>query len=125
MKYVDTNVLIRLITDDVPTLRRQAEVWLTTHAPRELFVPDIVLCEVFFVLEHHPLYKLSRKSVCERLGIVLQSSSLDYSREARLALDLAAKHPKLDFTDCLLATMADMKSTKLLSFDKDLLKTLS
>jgi predicted nucleic acid-binding protein len=124
MKYVDTNVLIRLITDDVPPLRKQAEAWLTSHAPRELFVPDIVFCEIFFVLEHNPLYGLSRPSVCERLGIVLQSSALDYSHEARLALDLAARNLKLDFTDCLLAVSAGMKSDKLLSFDKDLLKIL-
>ncbi len=124
MIFVDTNILIRLMTDDVPSLRRQAEKQLAGHKPGELFVPDIVLTELFFVLQNNPLYRFSRQQVCKLLQELLESPQLVITGSAVEALELADKHPKLDFTDCLLAVYAGQKKNRLLSFDKDLLKAL-
>lgn len=125
MIFVDTNVLIRLMTDDIPALRAQAESWLKLHGPGELVIPDTTLTELFFVLQNSPIYSLSRAYVCDSLRNVLKSPQWTVGPEAIAAIDVAEKHPRLDFTDCLLATYASHKKSQLLTFDKDLLKILS
>ena len=124
MTYVDTNVLIRLVTNDVPTLREHAERIVTSCAPRELFIPDAVVSELFFVLHHNPLYRYSRNTICEMLDDLLSYPQLCITGSAEVAVDIARQHPKLDFTDCLLAAYAGRNTKNLVTFDKDLLKIL-
>lgn len=121
MIFVDTNILIRLITDDIPTLRSQAQQILSAHGPGELYVSDIVLTELFFVLQSSPRYGFSRAQVCEKLKHVLATPQFKITEAAIQAIEVANKQPRLDFTDCLLAVYADFKRNKLFTFDKALL----
>ncbi len=125
MVYVDTNILIRLATNDVPTLRERAQHITSSYPPRELCIPDAVLAELFFVLHNNQLYRYDRATICEMIIQLLRYPQLFISEPAERALSIAAKHPKLDFTDCLLAAYADDQTKNLLSFDKYLLKVLS
>lgn len=124
MIYVDTNILIRLATNDIPTLREHAEQIVTAHAPRELFIPDAVVSELFFVLHHNPLYRYDRSTICQMLDDLLSHPQFYITGPAGAAAAIAKRHPKLDFTDCLLAAYADRSIKQLITFDKDLLKIL-
>lgn len=125
MTFVDTNVLIRLMTDDIPRLRAQAEAWLQAHAADELLIPDICLAELFFVLQNNPHYKFPRARVCTLLRELLQCPQFFTTGHGLQALDIAEQHPRLDFTDCLLAVYSERQQSQLLSFDKGLRKTLA
>ena len=120
MKFVDTNILIRLITDDIPTLRQQAEKMVTAHGSGQLIILDAILAEVFFVLEKGR-YKFNREQVCQKLSDLLLSTQFAISTEAEAAIKAAAENQRLDFADCLLVAHAGFQKINLLTFDKDLL----
>lgn len=124
MIFVDTNILVRLITNDVPELRDKAQQLIEAVSTKDLFVPDIVLTELFFVLEKNRSYFMKRSQVCEAVNDLLSQPQFFCSTEANLAIIIAARTPKLDFTDCLLAIYAS-KPDRLMTFDKDLVKTLA
>lgn len=124
MIWIDTNLLIRIITNDVPELHDRAIAMLAKHEQADLTVPDIVMTELFFVLEHSPLYHYTRAEVCRAVRELLENAPLTVSDAAMPALNLAAKNPELDFTDCLLAVYAGRRSSRLLTFDKHMLREL-
>ncbi|MGC1177427.1 MAG: PIN domain-containing protein [Candidatus Saccharimonadales bacterium] len=125
MKVIDTNLLIRLITNDIPEQRQKAQKIIDESKAGEILIPDVVLTELFFILESRvQKYTLPRKEICVALGDILTSPQLFLTKEGRAALLLAFDNPKLDFTDCLLAIYADHKKDQVLTFDKGLLKIL-
>ena len=125
MKVIDTNLLLRLATNDDPVQCQQAAALLQSCLLNEVFICNAVLVEFFFILEskQHP-YKLSRKEVVATLAGMLKLPQLYVNDKTESAIQLAASQPKLDFTDCLLAVYADMSANGVLTFDKDLLKFL-
>ncbi len=124
-KFVDTNILARLMTNDVLSLSEKAAHWTKQHDTNELTVLDATLVELFFVLENHAQYKLPRAIITELFqDIIVPTPQFRISLTAIKALELFKLHPKLDFMDCLLAISCEMDAQRLLSFDKDLLKVL-
>lgn len=125
MKVVDTNILMRLMANDVLPLSEKAAQLVRQHGVNELVIIDAVLVELFFVLENHAQYGFPRATITELFdAIVVPTPQFQVSPTATKALGLFKLHPKLDFTDCLLAVSADMANADLLSFDKDLLRLL-
>ena len=125
MKFIDTNLLVRLITNDDAAQREQAAAWIEACGTGEILIPDIVLTELFFVLARDAPYNMSRQDICASLDDLLGAAvQLTVSDKARPALEIAAGKPGLDFTDCLLAVYADHRAKRVLSFDKDMLKIL-
>lgn len=121
IKYVDTNILIRIITNDVPELARAA-ITLTKQGSRgELIILDVVLVELFFILEANRQYRYTRKQSKLAFESILDTAQFKITERAKEAFELFAKNPKLDFTDCLLLVHAGQRTKNLLSFDKDLL----
>lgn len=126
MKYVDTNILVRLVTNDVPDMSFQASRMVESCQSGEIIVPDAVLVELFFVLEKQARYRLPRAIIVDLFeSIILPTKQFVVSTQAKNALGLFAERPKLDFMDCLLAVYANRKNDRLLTFDKDLLKILN
>ena len=124
-KYVDTNILARLMTNDALDLSAQAAAKVNDAAYGELYIMDAVLVELFFVLETNALYKLSHATIAELFEkIILPTPQFVVSTEANAALLIYKSNPKLGFMDCLLAVKANYKKSSVLTFDKDLLKTL-
>ncbi len=124
-KFVDTNILVRLITRDVPALAEEALNSVEAHGSGELVIADSVLVELFFVLENNQQYMWKRAEITSRFQDIIDASQFEISTIALDAFKFYEKHPKLDFTDCLLAVLAEYDKTKLLNFDKDLLSTLA
>ena len=53
MYALDTNLLVRLLTNDEPRQAAKVEAWLGEHASakRPAYVDHVVLCELAWVLE--------------------------------------------------------------------------
>lgn len=125
MKYIDTNILIRLITNDVPELTRQAIAMLENSKLGEIMLLDAVITEACFVLEFNPSYQLSRPVIYDGLYAILDEGKLCTDKHTHDALDLYVAHPRLDYVDCLLLVGAGGKQANLLTFDKTVLKKAS
>lgn len=125
MKYIDTNVILRLITQDVPQQAEQAFKQIAAGKRGEYVVLASVLVEVTFVLQYHD-YKMRRNDIAAALLDLLDDDRIS-TEDSHIepALRLYGTSPKLDFTDCLLATKANGKREGVLTFDKDLIAQLT
>lgn len=101
---IDTNVLVRLLTQDD---QAQADAVQRRLAPLDavaesVLINDIVMVETLWVLRH--LYGYDRPTLAEILGHLL--SALTFRFENREVVSLAARHfsdSTADFSDCLIA----------------------
>ncbi len=124
-KFVDTNILLRIITEDIPELAEKAYAMLESCPVGGAYVSESVVDEICFVLQFNDLYKLSHQEIAENLLIVLNDSHIACHQDVVRAVALYGQNPKLDFVDCLLAVKADMKRENVLTFDKDLQNILT
>lgn len=121
---VDTNVLVRFVTRDVPDLAERASGWIVEAGRGELVVEEAVLEELTFVLAFHDSFRLPRRVIYRALKQLADLPSLRMSAAANQAIEVYGLHPKLDFVDCLIAVKGGMKHKNVLTFDKDLQKIL-
>jgi predicted nucleic-acid-binding protein len=121
MRYVDTNVLIRVITGDNPTLAAEAITEIQSSAQNELCILDAVLVEVCFVLEFHE-YKMARTDIAEALQTLIATPQIFVPEITMNALKLYKQHPELDYTDCLLFITGGKAGV--VTFDGDLQELL-
>lgn len=124
MIYVDTNILIRLATNDVPAMVTKADQWLTGCGTRSVKVEEVVVEEATFVLAKYSKYLLTRDVIVEVLRTVLQRDEFIVDDAVFRALDIFCERPKLDFVDCLLAVKAGGKRNNILTFDTELATVL-
>lgn len=125
MTYVDTNILARLMTNDLPDQSERAAKLVNACSASEIIIADAVLVELFFVLETRPQYNFSHQLIAGLFReIVVPTPQFRISEKSLEALDLYAQQPKLDFMDCLLAVSAEHRADRLLTFDKNLQKIL-
>lgn len=121
MRYIDTNVLVRIITGDIPEQARQA-LQTIEEAGKDAFCIDVtVLVEVCFVLQYHS-YRMTHQDIADALLPLIAAPQISSSAQAVAALELYRKHDNLDFTDCLLYVLGGKGGV--FRFDKDLIKTL-
>ncbi len=97
---LDTNVLVRYLVDDDPeqSPRAAALVERALEEGERLFVPQVVLCELVWVLES--AYRYSREEIASVLGDLLRTRQLviEDLDVARKALDRYAERGG-DFAD--------------------------
>ena len=121
---LDTNVILRLILNDVPEQAEKAKELLS--APGAYFyVSDQVVTEVAFVLGG-PRYGFSRSMVVRGLNAVLNGERMEYNEPVftKVFFDYLT-HPKLSFNDCYIArTMEQMGRTPLWTFDQKFAKQM-
>lgn len=119
---LDTNVLVRyLVEDDAEQAARAADLIDETLATGErLFLTEVVVCEVVWVLES--VYRFPRGYITAVLGDLLRARQLvvEHPEAARQALDRYA-HGTADFADYLILQRCDAKGCeRVASFDKAL-----
>lgn len=124
MKYVDANILIRIITQDDPALAGRAEALLSSEKSASVAVLAAVVEEVIFVLAKYDKYLLSRDVIAEALALVFERRELVVSDDVKKAVVLFSSHKKLDFVDCLLVVKGKGKAINVLTFDTELQKVL-
>ena len=119
--WVDTNVLLRLVTKTPDDLFRRA-VKLVAEAEEDgrltLAAHPLHVAETTYVLRS--LYHYAPHEVREALGIVLRLRALEIFDEDRVmqALDLMAER-NVDFDDAYLALWARERQGGVASFDRD------
>ncbi len=117
MKYLDTNILVRLITGDDHVLRQKAVELIESAGKEELFIDNTVLVELCFVLEFQ-VYKMMRDDICGAIRDVMTLSQITYDPSLTKIIDLYGQYQKLDFTDCALLVLSQ---SNVVTFDKDIL----
>ncbi len=120
MISLDTNILVRLLTNDEP---QQASLALKAlnqaQADRQrIWVSVIVLCELVWVLQR--LYGYDKAQVLVALGALLAFAGLDveHSPTVKKTLD-EMRRSSADFADILLGQLsAERGAAFVLTFDK-------
>jgi predicted nucleic-acid-binding protein len=124
-EIVDTNVLVRLLTQDDPTkATRCLELFQQANrGESNLATSEAVIAETVYVLASRRLYGLPRDELAVRLGAVLAGSRLrlDHKDAVLEALQLYGS-THLHFVDCLCVAHARQEAFPhiVYSYDQDL-----
>lgn len=121
MRYLDTNVLVRIITGDDQALADKAISEIESGSQNEFCIIAAVMVELCFVLEFHA-YAMARTDIVAAIKALVAAPQVTVSENTLAAFKLYGKHPKLDYTDCLLFVLGGKNGV--LTFDKDLQKSL-
>jgi len=122
---LDTNLLVRLLTNDDVAQAARVEAWLVANATPQLpaYVDHMVLCELGWVLERS--YGYSRAHVHAAIAALLEHDVLGVESPplVRQALQWFADGPA-DFSDYLLAARARSAGCEaVLTLDRKAAKT--
>jgi predicted nucleic acid-binding protein len=119
IESLDTNILIRLILNDIPEQRKIALKLLEKPNTR-YNVADLALHEVAYVINGET--KGDRKEVSKAIRLILALPNVNCNRVLfSVALPIYESHPSLSFNDCCLATYAAIDQAEpLWTFDKKL-----
>lgn len=103
MKGLDTNVMVRYLVQDDSVQGERASRFIqkTVTAGESLFLNDIVLCELVWVLES--AYGYSKRDIIGALEKILSTSQFEIEDKnaAWSALD-DYKNSQADYSDCLI-----------------------
>jgi len=116
---LDTNIILRLLLNDVPAHTKLAEQFVDTHT---CHVADLALTEVIFVLEK--IYHMPRAHIVENIYAVIRNPKLRCNRVLfETALPTYQDTKQVSINDCLLVAYATLDhTTPLATFDKKLTK---
>ncbi|MEQ6378621.1 PIN domain-containing protein [Bacillaceae bacterium S4-13-56] len=124
-KYlIDTNIAIRILTNDPPELVAQLEGLLEKVDNREIsfFVPSIVIAEVCWVLQS--VYSFSKKEIGQALLEFVSSEGVEVEEKFVLqALESFYKN-NVDFIDAYLSLKANQNETSIITWNKKDFKKL-
>lgn len=114
---LDTNCLLRWLLNDLPEQSNLVAKLISTGSHH---VADIALIEFVYVLEK--LYGYPRDLVAANLTVIIEHPNINSNRQLfASALPIYTQHPALSFTDCCLATYAELnQAIPLQTFDKKL-----
>ena len=121
MIAIDTNVLVRVLTDDDQSPEQTQQARQLVQQAGSVFVPQIVQVELVWVLER--AYELEKSHIIFALQLLLDSPiyQLQHSTEFALALE-RFRHSNAGFADSLIATESIRQNTTLWTFDHKLSK---
>lgn len=122
--FVDTNIVIHLLTEDDPRKTAQAVALFqqVEAGALTLEAPDTVIADAVYVLSSPRLYAKPRAEVRDMLTPLVHLSGLRIrnKRAVLRALELYGATARLDFGDAMIvATMEQTGSENLYSYDRD------
>ena len=100
---LDTNILVRYLTQDDPDQSRKAskEIEKGLSAGHMFFIADIVMCELVWVLE--TAYRYDRREIIPVLENILRTKQFQFENKDLLWKSLADyRNKKGDFADHLI-----------------------
>ena len=120
MISLDTNILVRLLTNDDPRQAQKARAALdqALQDQHRIWVSLLVTCELVWVLQR--LYGYDKTQLALALNALLKFSGLEIenAKAVKTALD-ALRHSSADFADILLGYLsAEHGAAHVLTFDK-------
>jgi predicted nucleic-acid-binding protein len=122
MTGLDTNVLVRYLTDDDPVQARRAAAWIGTVVARgeDCFVSAIVLCELTWVLRG--AYDVSKNDLLRTLDQLLATARFVIGDKdvVRAAVD-TYRAGRADFADYVIGALnREAGCGKTVTFDRRL-----
>lgn len=119
-KLIDTNIIIRFLTQDNPNLTKKAEKIFKKAQTKELEIPDFILTEIVWILLSY--YELDKNAVVENLEGLLAFDKFKLNKKAlRRAIDIYREN-NISFVDAYLIAQGKSENKKVLSFDKKVAK---
>ncbi|MDE3258040.1 MAG: type II toxin-antitoxin system VapC family toxin [Gemmatimonadota bacterium] len=119
MKGLDTNVLVRYLTQDDPEQSKTATRQIETDN-ESFFITSTCLCELVWVLE--TAYDYDRSTISDTLRAILQTRQFAF--DDKLSMEKALydyQHSKGDFSDYVLGHRSRLAGcNKTLTFDRAL-----
>lgn len=119
---LDTNILVRYLTQDDPDQSRKANVEIEKglSAGHVFFIADIVMCELVWVLE--TAYGYDRREIAPILENILRTKQFQFENKSLLWKSLADyRNKKGDFADHLIGQAGQKEGcSKTLTFDAGL-----
>lgn len=115
----DTNILLRLLLNDIPEQHIAAKD-LLQQSSNQVAVADTAVIELVFVLERH--YGFSRLQITEAIDGLIRLKEINCNRVLfENAVAIFIQHSGLSFEDCCLSTYAKLNEAEpLWTFDKKL-----
>lgn len=104
---IDTNLLVRYLTEDDPSKANDVKRLLLKAAQGEmlLLIPSVVIAELVWVLQG--FYKLDRSEIVPLLNAILQTSGVEVSDKAVVSDAIAIYGNKtIDFIDAWIVAFA-------------------
>jgi predicted nucleic acid-binding protein len=125
MRFVDTNVFIRPLTNDDPAKARACQDFLlqVDRGEVEVTTCEAIISEVACILSSRATYGMSHAEIRARFAPYLRMRGLRLPGKSVFleALDLFAANPALDFEDTVcVAHMRQAGITEILSYDRHL-----
>lgn len=122
MISVDTNVLVRVLVDDTSEPKQIASARASLERAREVHVSQIVQVETVWVLES--AHRLEKTEVLRVLEHLRDNAAFHLQRRAQFEGALEEfRNGVADFSDYLVLAESRAQKSKLLTFDKQLLKS--
>ncbi len=121
MRFIDTNIFIRFLTDDVPEKADACEEIFKEAVEKKetLFTTDLVIAEIVWALES--FYDLSKEDVQDKVEKILNTPNLICPNKDLIlsALNLYSEK-NIDYANAYNALILKEKGIKeLYSYDKD------
>lgn len=115
---LDTNVVLRYFLNDITEQSTRSKAIIVGSV---VYVTDVVLTEVVFVLER--VIEMDRPDIVRLIKTFLSLPNLIYNDYfLDQTIDLYDAQKTLSFVDCYAATEAKVYGNTLVTFDKELLK---
>jgi predicted nucleic-acid-binding protein len=116
-KIVDTNILVRFLTNDIPTEAATAKSILQSN---RIQVPIIVFAETVYILENH--YQINKNIVSSTLLSFIKLKNVHCPEFVNHALEIY-QNENISFYDCLvIAEALNTKSANLETLDQKMEK---
>jgi predicted nucleic-acid-binding protein len=122
VKGLDTNVLVRYLTEDDPVQARRAAAWITTAVARgeRCYISPVVLCELAWVLR--AAYRISKADLLLTLDRVLATTQFVIGEKdvVRAAVE-TYRAGRAEFADYLIGALhQDAGCDRTATFDRRL-----
>lgn len=119
-RIIDTNVLVRFLTQDDESLTNKADRIFRQAGKYELEIPDYIICEMVCVLL--AVYELPKTEVIEKLQGLVNFEAFAVNRKVvSKAIEIYERF-SISFVDALLLAQGDMEGKQVVSFDERIAK---
>ena len=115
---VDTNVLVRIITNDNAEMLAKAKNLVKKHGPKEIFIAYGVILETYYVIT--TVYGFSKEKALAAIEDTLKVEQFNCEHEVAIHLALAKAAKGFSFNDALFGEIGGARSLKTHTFDKGL-----
>ncbi len=117
---IDTNLLVRYLTEDDPSKANEVKRLLLKASEGEvrLIIPSVVIAELVWVLQS--FYKLDRSEIVPLLNAILQTHGVEVSDKPILAGAIALyRDGTIDFIDAWIVAYANAAGVRdIYTFDR-------